>query len=218
MEISYWKSRWEKNNIGFHNPEINHYLLEFEERVISHQTKNVFVPLCGKTSDLMWFKNKGLTVTGVEAIDLACEQFFSEQSLTAQLSKSHGFTIHSVPDLALWCGNFFDAPIKLIQEADFIYDRACIVALPENLRKSYAAKINQSAKTATSFMIHTFTYNQEKMSGPPFCVPREEISELFGAEWAISVLFDSPVLSRYERYKTRGLDNLSEQVYHLVKK
>ena len=218
MEISYWKSRWEKNNIGFHNPEINSYLIEFAEKVLPTKAKTVFVPLCGKTKDMLWLSNLGLSVIGVEAVEIACIHFFEENNLEYTISKSHGFTIYSSGTIQLWCGSFFSLPSKIIASAEFIYDRASIVALPEKLRAKYIKKLIDESKTEVSMMVHAFTYDQNLMSGPPFSVPFEEISTFYAKHFEIKTLFNESVLKRYERYRTLGLNNLTEQVYHLVKK
>jgi thiopurine S-methyltransferase len=218
MQISYWESRWQKNNIGFHNPEINSYLLEFAPISIPENTKKVLVPLCGKTKDMIWLRDKGYSVIGIEAIPLACESFFREQEIPYELKKSHGFTIYFSENLEIWCGDFFKFPNKVIQECEFIYDRACIVALPSELRILYAKKINEAAVSGTNMLVHTFFYDQEKMAGPPFSVPNEEIDQKFSEQWQIKTLFDNSVLAKYERYRTKGLNQLSESVLHLVKK
>ena len=218
MQISYWESRWQKNNIGFHNPEINAYLLEFAPISIPKNTKKVLVPLCGKTKDLVWLRNQGYEVIGVEAIPLACESFFLEQEIPFELKKSHGFTIYFSENLELWCGDFFKFPDKVISECQFVYDRACIVALPTELRLKYIEKINQATTSGTNMLIHTFFYDQEKMAGPPFSVSNEEMELRFSEKWSLNTLFDNSVLAKYERYRTKGLDQLSESVLHLVKK
>ena len=79
-------------------------------------------------------------------------------------------------------------------------------------------KINEATTSGTSMLIHTFFYDQEKMAGPPFSVPNEEISRYFSEKWIMNRLFDDSVLAKYERYRTKGLNELSESVVHLVKK
>lgn len=217
MQISYWQSRWQNNNIGFHNPEVNSYLVEFFDVVIPPNASSVLVPLCGKTKDLLWLRDKGLHVIGIEAVQVACEAFFLENQLDFSIRKRFGFTIYQADQLEIWCGDFFKLPDEIIQNCSFVYDRACIVALPIELRNKYAAKINGCSPN-THVLMHTFSYDQEKMSGPPFSVPDEEIQLKFGTNWNIHTLFDNSVLQKYERYRTKGLDQLSEAVYHLVKK
>lgn len=217
MQISYWQSRWQNNQIGFHNPEINTYLAEYFNLTLPDNAKNVLVPLCGKTKDMLWLQSKGLRVIGIEAIPLACEAFFEENRLSFERKKRYGFEIYLNESIEIWCGDFFRFPESIMKTCNYVYDRACIVALPIELRNRYVKKL-AAVESGTSLLMHTFTYDQEKMSGPPFSVPDSEIQLKFGAEWDIKTLFDDAVLPKYEKYKTRGLDQLSEAVYHLVKK
>ncbi len=41
----------------------------------------VFVPLCGKSIDMLWLVQQGFAVTGCEISELAVEQFFTENSI-----------------------------------------------------------------------------------------------------------------------------------------
>ena len=63
MEIEFWKERWDKGEIGFHQEHINPYLGYFYgEKGPAHEARSklrVFVPLCGKSRDLWWLMNNG---------------------------------------------------------------------------------------------------------------------------------------------------------------
>ena len=41
----------------------------------------IFVPLCGKSKDLLYLKSQGFTVVGCEAVETACVDFFVENSI-----------------------------------------------------------------------------------------------------------------------------------------
>ena len=58
MELDFWLERWNNNQIGFHQPQVNPYLIYFygEKGPSPEQREKlkVFVPLCGKSKDLLW--------------------------------------------------------------------------------------------------------------------------------------------------------------------
>ena len=58
MEIDFWLERWKNNETGFHQPVINPYLAYFygEKGATAEQREKlkVFVPLCGKSKDMLW--------------------------------------------------------------------------------------------------------------------------------------------------------------------
>ena len=47
---------------------------------------HVFVPLCGKSVDMLWFAKQGLDVIGIELSEIAVTQFFAENDLQATVS------------------------------------------------------------------------------------------------------------------------------------
>ena len=57
----YWSKRWDDGKIGWHKSEFNKHLVEYtNENWKSNDKKTVFVPLCGKTKDLIWLVSKRL--------------------------------------------------------------------------------------------------------------------------------------------------------------
>src|SRR3569623_953180 len=43
--------------------------------------KNIFIPLCGKSKDMLWLRAQGHAVIGVEVVARAVEAFFAENAL-----------------------------------------------------------------------------------------------------------------------------------------
>lgn len=146
MDRDYWLERWKKNEIGFHRSEINPYLVTYFRELNLRPGDHIFVPLCGKSLDMLWLLQQGYKVTGVELSTIACQNFFTENNLTYKLHKVDNFQQYFHNDqLQILCGDFFDLePEKLMVNA--IYDRAALIALPPSLRERYAKKLTRNLK------------------------------------------------------------------------
>jgi thiopurine S-methyltransferase len=59
MEKEFWLERWERQEIGFHQNEVNPHLLQHWQELNLEGNKGVFVPLCGKSLDLLWLREQG---------------------------------------------------------------------------------------------------------------------------------------------------------------
>ena len=63
MKPEFWKERWVRGEIGFHQAEV-------EPGLVTHlgglAPTRVLVPLCGKSLDLAWLATQGHQVVGVE--------------------------------------------------------------------------------------------------------------------------------------------------------
>ena len=66
MNTEFWLEIWEKNKIGFHQQEINSHLKSYWQHLNVTPNCRVFVPLCGKTRDILWLCGQGHSVLGVE--------------------------------------------------------------------------------------------------------------------------------------------------------
>jgi thiopurine S-methyltransferase len=53
MNPEFWLDNWKNNKIGFHQAVANPYLVEFWGRLEVSTNSKVFVPLCGKSLDLL---------------------------------------------------------------------------------------------------------------------------------------------------------------------
>ena len=80
MHHEFWHQRWQQNQIGFHKPETNPYLQRYWPKLPLSPGCRVFVPLCGKSNDMLWLLGMGYQVVGVELSPLAVESFFSDNA------------------------------------------------------------------------------------------------------------------------------------------
>ena len=85
MKAEFWLERWQRNEIGFHQGEINAHLQDYWDRVGLKEGGEVFVPLCGKSNDMLWLRAQGHRVLGVELSPLAVEAFFVENQLKPEV-------------------------------------------------------------------------------------------------------------------------------------
>ena len=68
-----WLKRWENNQIGWHAEQINRHLIEYLSELNLAKKDKIFVPLCGKSLDMIYLLNQGLSIVAVEMSDLAIE-------------------------------------------------------------------------------------------------------------------------------------------------
>lgn len=207
---AYWLERWERNETGFHQTGINPYLLEFWHELQLSRDNTVFVPLCGKSHDMLWLRKQEHAVRGVELSTTAVQAFFSENGLTAQ-SHAHGRFMHwEANDIAILCGDFFDLGAQDMRNVSAVYDRAALVALPPDLRKRYVDHLLQILPANTQILLITLDYPQHEMTGPPFAVSFNEVTALFQAHAGITLLSQHNVLAQNPRFQERGISRLEE--------
>lgn len=192
MDHSFWHGRWASNEIGFHEAEPNSLLTSHLPALGLQPGARVFVPLCGKSRDMVWLCQQGYEVVACELSALAVEQFFTEQKLTPSVQQRDGFNVCSVAGLTIWQGDFFALTAAVIGPIDAVYDRAALIALPTAMRDAYAKQLLAISGAAKQLLI-TVIYDQSVMEGPPFSVNQAEICRLYDESLTCEPLASGPL-------------------------
>ena len=90
MHPDFWHQRWQDNQIGFHQDKPTPLLLKHWPAIGMPAGATIFVPLAGKSLDMVWFASQGYRVLGVELSPLAAR--------AAQL-QGQGFTVSWLADV-----------------------------------------------------------------------------------------------------------------------
>jgi len=216
MEISYWKSRWNRGRTGWHMEEVYPHLKTYWRRLELDRGSSVLVPLCGKSLDLLWLADRGHRVFGVEVSEIAIREFLEEAGLNWEEREKGPFTLYRAGQIRLWQGNFFDLEPGMLPRLDAIYDKAALIALPEEKRAEYARLINRLCVPATRILLNSFEYDQDEMSGPPFAVFEDELQRHFGGRFDLELLHEESLFDRLVKFRQRGLSTyLTEKLYLL---
>lgn len=216
MEISYWKSRWENGNTGWHMNQVYPNLPAYWPELKLAKESHVLVPLCGKTLDMVWLRNQGFHVIGVDVSEKAARLFFQEHEIPFQKSSQSSFTVYQSEHIQFWVGDFFKLRPDNLPEIDAVYDKAALIALTKSTRARYAKTILSFCQPHTQLLLNTFEYEQTEMNGPPFAVEPDELKELFGKHFEIRLLYEASLFHDLPKFQTRGLHSyLIEKVYHL---
>jgi thiopurine S-methyltransferase len=176
----------------------------------------VFVPLCGKSLDLLWLYQQGHKILGVEVSELAVDSFFSENGLTYNRFEKDGFQYYQVERLAILQGDFFNLTADHLKDVQGVFDRASLVALPIDLRQRYSQHLKNILPDQVKFLLVTFEYDQEQMNGPPFSVNEAEVLALYQETYEIKRLLTQDVLDSYPQFRSAGLTSLQEKAYLLI--
>ena len=213
--MNQWESRWQEGRIGFHLPEVNSYLLRYFDKVLTQDKESVFVPLCGKTLDLPWLAGRTKKVVGIELVHKAVQEFFKENKLTHSIQKSGKLNLFSNDNIDLFQGDFFDLNKAQTPLFEAIYDRASIVAFDRSERQRYVNHLMSFLKPGGRILLITLEYDQNKMTGPPFSVPTDEIEWLYAPYGILELLETSDIFD--ERFRKNGLDGMLERVFQFIK-
>lgn len=152
--------------IGFHEGKPNEFLARHvAELADAHR---VFVPLCGKTEDLVYLAAQGHEVVGIELVEDPVQEFFAEHAITPSIEGN----VFKAGAITIICGDYFDTDVGPV---DGIYDRAALIALPPEMRGRYVRHLPHVSR----ILLVTVEYPPEAMSGPPFSVPEAEVRSLY---------------------------------------
>ncbi|MBE29393.1 thiopurine S-methyltransferase [bacterium] len=212
-----WISRWESNRIGWHAEQVNRHLIQYLDRFDLSTGESIFVPLCGKTNDMLYLLESNLKVIGVEMSSIAIEQFFSENHLDYVVSKADKFILYEGAGIKLYCGDFFDLKLKHLENVRAIYDRASLIALNENLRQKYVKHLSDIIDFDARILLLTLNYPQHQRSGPPFAVSKEEVDQIFNGSFDIQELYFIEDIENEPMFQNLGVDFVEKAVYLLQK-
>jgi thiopurine S-methyltransferase len=187
MEKSFWLQKWEKNTIAFHKSEANPILVQHFKALSLGKGRRIFVPLCGKTLDIAWLLANGYRVAGAELIEMAIEQLFMELRVEPKISKVDAVKHYSAENIDIFVGNIFDISSNILGPVDAVYDRAALVALPEDMRKHYTAHLMEVTDKAPQLLI-SYEYDQTVMGGPPFSISNEAVHQYYGDSYDLNLL------------------------------
>lgn len=190
MQNKYWQQKWQNGDIRFHQNQVHPALVRYFGAM---KDSRVFVPLCGKTLDMIWLLEQGHQVIGAELSEIACRSFFEENQLDYSEQKlktetGYSFKIFSSGQVTLWCGDFFELPKRILQGVNVIYDRAALIALPKEIRLRYASHICEFAQFCSqdlNYLLISLEYDQNQADSPPFSVDSGEIHLLFGQTFQV---------------------------------
>ncbi|VVT13473.1 thiopurine S-methyltransferase [Hoeflea sp. EC-HK425] len=187
MEHDFWHDRWESGRIGFHEGEPNRLLVAHFPALAVPDGGRVFVPLCGKTRDIGWILSRGHQVVGAELSELAIRQLFEELGVEPTISDMGALKRYSAIDIEIFVGDIFALTPEMLGPVDAVFDRAALVALPEEMRASYATHLVDLTGAAPQLLV-CFEYDQRLQSGPPFSITQDEVRRRYSGVYGISEL------------------------------
>ena len=187
MEATFWHNRWQTNQTGWHECDINPLLITHFPSLNVPPGGRVFVPLCGKSLDLGWLLSRGYTVAGAELSELAVTQLFAELGIEPTRSEVGKHKLFRGEKIDIYVGDLFDLSRETLGPVDAVYDRAALVALPETMRVQYAAHLKALTALAPQLVIG-YEYNQTVVPGPPFSVTSEELYHHYSDSYTLTLL------------------------------
>lgn len=216
MDSAFWHSRWENNQIGFHSDSFNAHLENFWSSLSVAKGSTVFVPLCGKSLDMLWLLKEGYKVIGVELSEIAIEDFFNENKLN-YLTHDHGaFRYYTSGELTILHGNYFDITEQEIGHCTACYDRASLIALPREMRQRYVNKLKGFDKMASQQLLVTLEYDQTITNGPPFSVPIDDVMALYADTNTVELVYETEIIEEMIGFQKAGVKSITEHVFKIT--
>ncbi|XP_050992869.1 probable thiopurine S-methyltransferase [Labeo rohita] len=222
MALSEWENKWQEGRIGFHNPEV-HNLLEknLNKAICGRKEVRFFFPLCGKAVDMKWLADMGHTVVGVELSEKGIKQFFEEQNLAfieEPVPAIPGAKVFKSADgkISIYQCDLYKFSSAVAGKFGGIWDRGALVAINPCDRQKYSTLLTSLMNNDCRYLLDTLEYNPELYKGPPFFVSGEDVKNLFGSGCDIELLESVDAFD--EKFKSWGLDSMTEKVYLLTLK
>ena len=218
MQPEFWHARWASGRIGFHRDAPLPLLLAHWPALALPSGSRVFVPLCGKSLDMVWLAGQGHRVLGIELSELAIAQFFEERGLAPRMHESEAGRHYVAGPYELVAGDAFAIPPALLADCAGLYDRGAMIALPPPLRERYAASAWRRLPAGCRGLLVTLEYPQAEKAGPPFSVEEAEVHARLDPDWEVALLERRDILSREPSFQEEGVTALATAAYRVERR
>jgi thiopurine S-methyltransferase len=219
MDPDFWHQRWQARQIGFHQSAPHPFLERWWPSLNAAAGSRVYVPLCGKSLDMVWLSVRGYRVVGSELSSLAVEEFFGEQQRTDLQIELHGpFHWHRSGAFEIFAGDALQLTPELLGPVQAAYGRAALVALPPPMRERYAQHFATLMPAGSRTLLIAFEYDQAIKDGPPFSVEPDEVQRLYRDFFRVEELERVDIIGESPKFAATGLDALHEVAYSLTRR
>lgn len=228
MKQSFWHACWEKNSLGFHQETVHPFI---SQHIIPHITANnrhhklsqitpsehglqsVFVPLCGKSNDLVAL-SAYFNVVGVELSPIACNDFFKEKSLSVVPVRKSRFYDYCHENISILQGDIFELTLADVAPCHYIYDRAALVAFPVHMQVQYAAHLATFISNGAHLYLVSVEYSEDQIEGPPFSLNQQSIERLF-PNFSVECIAEKKLHDKRFGQRIFDVDELTEKLYFI---
>jgi thiopurine S-methyltransferase len=227
MDPDFWHERWRTRQVGFHQPAPHPFLERWWPSLGVPSGARVYVPLCGKSLDMVWLAVRGYQVVGSELSEIAVAEFFGEHPQNAgaaantarqvTIEERGAFKVHRRGAYELWQGDALQLTPELLGPVQAAYDRAALVALPPAMRRTYVQNFAELMPQDSRTLLIAFEYAQHLKAGPPFSVEPDEVSQLYGAAFRVEQLERIDIIGESPKFAAAGLNALYEVAYALTR-
>ncbi len=153
-----------------------------------------FLPLCGKSAELVMLADQGHRVTGAEWSETAIQQFFEENKLeyssepctvggtqaVKYVASSKAITIYRCDFLAF----------RGMGQYDCVWDTASIGCFDSTVRPEYVKVITELTKPGGMILLTAFDYDHSEHPSVPFAVTPVEVESLYGASFDVQLVHE----------------------------
>ena len=213
MHHDFWHERWRTGQIGFHQSAVHPFLARWWPRLELPADARVYVPLCGKSLDMVWLAERGHRIVGSELSAVAIRDFFLERGLAPTRTAVADFLRHVAGPYELLEGDALGLTPGVTGPIGAAYDRAALVALPPEMRAAHAESLVRLLPPGAPTLLVGFEYPQEMKGGPPFSVDADEIHWLFDPSFEVEQLERLDVLAESPKFAELGIPALYETAF-----
>lgn len=218
MNKTYWLNRWETGNIRFNQPTPHRFLIKHYQSLGLHPHEQVFVPLCGKSIDMIWIMAQDQRVIGVEISPIAILDFLKENKLDAVEFKDGAFQVYQNASFTLYNGDLFNLTAKHLSEIKAVYDRGSLTAMPPNtLRSQYVDWVKNTIPENCKILLVVLEHGAPDVMEPPFSTTLEEVNLCFANQFSVTQLEREYIAEIPAHWEARGVHDLYECAYLLQK-
>ena len=184
---SLWLQFWRDQRSDFHQDAVNPLLIKFWPELDLAAGSRIFVPLCGKSLDMIWLLEQGHEVVGVELSPVAVQAFFQENRLKPRRKKRGKFTEWQHGKLSILCGDYFSLTPAHLGAIDTVYDRAALTALPETIRADYVGHLRQIIPDSSRIFLLTTEDAEDNQTRSQAFGVADEIATLYQQDFMIDL-------------------------------
>ena len=194
QKIEIWEKLYSEKKDIWSVPIVNTVVAKevYDKFTGGRKNLDIFLPLCGRSPDMIWLVSQGHRVTGVEWLESVIQQFFTENNLEYEIKtdvnvgkdKSLVYSAKTIP-ITIYCCDMFSVTSEVVDKFDCILDVGSMASQPPVVYNEYSAICRTMLKPKGSILLSTFNFDQPLRKHPPFACPLEEIQNTYGVEFDV---------------------------------